>query len=289
MKYIDLHVHSNASDGTLTPSEVVALAVKNNISVIALTDHDTLGGLPEAEQAAIHHRETGKSIRVIPGTEISVSYRNKDIHILGLFVDVNNEELTRSLEEARGKRDERNEKMTANLREIGIDITVEKMRAKEGDAVLTRAHFAKFMVEEGYIKSMKDAFNKYLNNDSPYYVPREYLCPEEAIRLIHLAGGLAILAHPLLYKFTLDEVDKMIAYLTSIGIDGIEAIYSANTGFDEGRILHFANKYGLVITGGSDFHGANKPDLDLGVGRGNLHIPETLLEELEKRLYSQKI
>lgn len=287
MKYIDLHVHSNASDGTLTPTEVVALAVKNNISVIALTDHDTLDGLPEAEAAATHYRENGKSIYIIPGTEISVSYRDKDIHILGLFIDVNNEQLTKSLEEARVKRDERNEKMTANLREVGIDITIEKMREKEGDAVLTRAHFAKYMVEKGYIKTMKDAFNRYLNNDSPYYVKREYLSPEEAIRLIHLAGGLAVLAHPLLYKFTLNEVDEMIAYLTNIGLDGIEAIYSANTGFDEGRLLHFANKYGLVITGGSDFHGANKPELDLGVGRGNLHVPETLLDELEKRLSMQ--
>jgi 3',5'-nucleoside bisphosphate phosphatase len=284
LKYIDLHVHSNASDGTLTPTEVVDLAIKNNLSAIALTDHDTLDGIDEARERAKLAEENGYYLKVIPGTEISVSYKKRDIHILGLFIDPSNETICTALDTARRNRDARNEKMTANLREAGINITVEKMREIEGEAVLTRAHFAKFMVEHGYVKTMQDAFTKYLNDDSPYYVPREYLKPEEAIELIHTAGGLAILAHPLLYKYTLDQIDEMISYLTGLGIDGLEAIYSSNTGFDEGRMRHYANKYGLSITGGSDFHGANKPDLDLGTGRGNLKIPITVLDNLEGRL-----
>ncbi len=285
MKYIDLHVHSNASDGTLTPSEVVKLAVSNHISVIALTDHDTLAGIPEAQDAALSETQMGHPVQVIPGTEISVSYKGKDIHMLGLFVDPDNNTLYQALENARIKRDERNEKMTANLRAAGIDITIDKLRAAEGEAVLTRAHFAKFMVENGFVKTFQEAFAKYLNDDSPYYVPREYLSPEDAVSLVHSAGGLAVLAHPLLYKFTLEEVEQMTAYLTNLGLDGIEAIYSSNMGFDEGRMRHLANKYGLLITGGSDFHGAIKPDLDLGAGRGNLKIPYSILEKLKERLY----
>ncbi len=284
MKLIDLHVHSNASDGSLSPAEVVKLAIANNLSAFALTDHDTLAGLKEANETALREAERGSTIRVIPGTELSVSYKKKDIHILGLFLDPDNQPLLQALDKARSKRDERNEKMTANLREAGIDITVDKLRAEDSKAVLTRAHFAKYMVKYGYVKTLSDAFTRYLGDDSPYYVPREYLSPEEAITLIHNAGGLAVLAHPLLYHFTLEGIEEMVSYFTELGLDGLEAIYSGNTGFDEGRMLHLANKYNLAVTGGSDFHGSNKPDIRIGIGRGNLKIPATLLEKLEERL-----
>lgn len=284
MKYVDLHVHSNASDGTLTPAEVVRLAAQKQLSAIALTDHDTLAGIPEALQAAAALEEQGTWIQIIPGTEISVSYQDKDIHILGLFLDAKNEQLFDSLEHARIRREERNHKMAANLRAAGIEITVEKLKDAEGDAVLTRAHFAKFMVEHGYVKTNQDAFSKYLHDGSPYYVPREYLSPEEAISLIHSAGGLAVIAHPLLYKFTLPEVEAMVSYLKNLGLDGVETIYSANTGFDEGHLRRIANKYDLAMTGGSDFHGKNKPDIQLGTGRGNLKVPYEILEKLQARL-----
>lgn len=284
MKYIDLHVHSNVSDGTLTPEEVVNLAVKSQLAAIALTDHDTFSGVRQAQAAAAAQRENGYPFEVIPGTEISVMYKKRDIHILGLFINPENTELAQALANARKKRDERNEKMAANLRKAGIDITIEKLQEEEEEAVITRAHFAKFMVKYGYCKTMADAFEKYLNSDTPYYVPREYLSPEKAIQLIHGAGGLAVLAHPLLYKFTLAEVEEMAEYLTDLGLDGIEAIYSSNTGFDEGRMLHLANKYNLAVSGGSDFHGANKPGLNVGNGRGNLKVPYSVLENLKIRL-----
>ncbi|BCJ93478.1 phosphatase [Anaerocolumna cellulosilytica] len=284
MKYIDLHVHSSASDGTLSPAKVVRLASEKQLAAIALTDHDTLAGIPEANKESDILKEEGTFIQIIPGTEISVSYRKKDIHILGLFVDTNSGQLYDSLEQARIRREERNHKMTANLRTAGIDITVDKLKEAEGDAVLTRAHFAKYMVEHGYVKTNQDAFTKYLHDDSPYYVPREYLSPEEAISLIHSAGGLAVIAHPLLYKFTLPEVEAMVAYLKDYGLDGVETIYSANTGFDEGHIRRIANKYDLAMTGGSDFHGKNKPDIQIGTGRGNLKVPYEILEKLRARL-----
>lgn len=284
MEYIDLHVHSNASDGTLTPSEVVDLAVESHLTAIALTDHDTLSGLPEAMNRAAFHLQNQKALRIIPGTELSVSYKERDIHILGLFIDPGNKEFNKTLTDAVENRDRRNEKMAANLNAAGIDITMDKLREDAGDAVITRAHFAKYMVKCGYVKTNQDAFNRYLNSNSPYYVQREYMDPGTALRLIHTAGGLAVLAHPLLYNYSLEEVEELVVFLVELGLDGIEAIYSSNTGFDEGRMRHLANKYNLVITGGSDFHGANKPAIRLGIGRGNLKIPASLLIDLEERL-----
>lgn len=284
MRYIDLHVHSTASDGSYTPAEVVALAIKQDLAAFALTDHDTVDGILEAQEAVLAMENTHKKIEVIPGTELSVDYKSRDIHILGLFIDPGNLLFRQALETARVKRDERNIKMADNLNKAGIDITVEKMRETDGKSVLTRAHFAKFMVAHGYVKSTKDAFTRFLNSDSPYYVPREYLSPEEAIELIHSAGGLAILAHPLLYKYNLLQVEELVKYLSERNIDGLEAIYSSNTGFDEGRMRHLANKYNLLITGGSDFHGALKPDLKIGVGKGNLKISYTIVESLKQEL-----
>ncbi len=284
MKYIDLHVHSNASDGTLTPTEVVSLATSLSLSAIALTDHDTVAGVAEAQAAALVMSDARDPLRIIPGAEISAAYNGRDIHILGLFLDTENSSFIKTLNEAVAKREERNEKMAANLRGAGIDITVDKLKAAEGEAVLTRAHFAKYMTEHGFTKSNKDAFDRFLNDSSPYYVPRDYLSPEATIHLIHEAGGLAVLAHPLLYKYNLEQLDVLIALLAECGLDGIEAIYSLNTGFDEGILRRYANRYNLSITGGSDFHGLNKPDISLGSGKGNLKIPESLLESLEKRL-----
>lgn len=283
MDYIDLHVHSNASDGTLSPQEVVELAVNSGIRTIALTDHDTLDGIPEAVAAAEAFHLQGHLIQIIPGVELSVSYQQRDIHILGLFLDPKNETLNAALHKAKQNRDQRNDRMADKLRAANIDISIDKIRAVEGDAVLTRAHFAKYLVEHGYSKNNQEAFNRYLNNDSPYYVSREYLSPKEAISLIHQAGGLAILAHPLLYKYSLNEVELLVSYLAGFELDGIEAIYTSNSGFDEGRMRHLANKYNLIITGGSDFHGANKPDIHLGTGRGNLKIPYTVLTDIKNR------
>lgn len=284
MNLVDLHVHSNESDGTLSPKGVVELAVKSNLDAIALTDHDTIDGINEAIKASGEASNNGHPIRIIPGTELSVSYKNKDIHILGLFLNPNNQTLKDELLKARIKRDERNEKMALNLAKAGIDISISKMRELEGNVVLTRAHFAKYLTEHGYTKSIKDAFDKYLNDESPYYVKREYLTPGKGIEIIHEAGGLAILAHPLLYKYTLKEVEELVQYLCQYDLDGIEVIHSSNTGFDEGHLRRIGNKFGLLFSGGSDFHGENKPNIKLGVGYGNLKIPYAMLETLEASL-----
>lgn len=281
MKYIDLHVHSNASDGTDTPSELVAKAISLGLSAFALTDHDTIQGIEEAISAAENFEKQGKKVVVIPGIELSVAYKGKDIHMLGLFIDYKNDIFCRILNDIKEEREQRNEKMANNLANAGIDISIGKLRHSDKNAVITRAHFAKYLVKIGVVKTNQEAFQKYLSSDGPYYVPREYLTPKEGIDLIKMAGGIPVLAHPLLYKFSDAELEELIQTLKGDGLVGIETFYSMNTGFDEAYVKKFANKYNLLMTGGSDYHGTVKPLIELGIGKGNLKIPYSLLEKLE--------
>lgn len=285
MNYIDLHVHTNRSDGTLTPSEVISNALEIGLSAIAITDHDTVEGIVEAK----HYLKANKKeseLEIIPGVEISADYHGRDIHILGLYIDETNKQLNNKLAKAIADRDTRNEKMAALLRADGIDIHVKDLTFGEPNTVITRAHFARYLTEHGYVKNNADAFTKYLASNTKYYVPRSYMTPKDAINIIIDAGGIPILAHPLLYKLDLAGVEELVSYVKSLGMVGIETIHSSNTGFDEGIIRRFANKYKLLMTGGSDFHGTNKPNIQLGIGRGNLKIPETLLLDLKKYTYS---
>lgn len=284
MKYVDLHVHTNVSDGTLTPTEVVNLAVQKNLAAIAITDHDTIYGIEEAKKAASSQRKNGYELELISGVEISAEYKKKDIHILGLFVDEKNLHLQEVLSNALKERDQRNQKMIDNLRADHIDITLDALLFDEPNTVITRAHFARFLVEHGYAKNNNEAFLKYLGYDTKYYVPRNYLTPKDAISLILQADGIPVLAHPLLYHLSLEELDVLVSELKSFGLVGLETIYSANTGFDEGIIRRYVNKYGLLMTGGSDFHGSNKPHIELGSGMGNLKIPYELVKQLKEYL-----
>lgn len=282
MKYIDLHVHSNVSDGTFSPTQVVERAVENNLSAIALTDHDTINGISEAIYASKMYKGTTKEIEIIPGIELSAAYHNKDIHILGLFIDYTNSLLCDTLKNVSEERNNRNEKMAKNLSDAGIYVDLQEMKKTEKNAVLTRAHFAKYLFEHGYAKTMQEAYHQYLGADGPYYVTRKYLTPQEAIQLIINANGLPILAHPVLYHFNQKDLDLLISTLKADGLVGIEAIYSSNTNEEENKMRTLAHRHKLLITGGSDFHGANKPSLDIGKGKGNLKIPYSILEELKQ-------
>lgn len=282
MKYIDLHVHSNISDGTLSPKEVVLLAAKSNLSAIALTDHDTVAGIEEAKKAAMELKKEGKDIRIVEGVEISADYKGKDIHILGLLIDTHHKGLIQSLENAIQNRDARNEKMASNLRAAGIPITLEALSSHEPDTVITRAHFARYLFEHNYVKTMNEAFELYLGEHCPYYVAREYITPKEAISIIKEAGGIPVLAHPLLYKYSMKELEELILQLKDFGLVGIETIYSANSGSDESLIKELAKRYDLLMTGGSDYHGSNKPHIAIGIGKGNLKIPYTMLDTLDQ-------
>ena len=279
MNYIDLHVHSTASDGSYTPSELVRYAIEKGLIAFALTDHDTTSGIDEALNEAELINDFSP-IKVIPGIELSAEYKGKDIHILGLNIDYRNKEFQKKIEYFRNIRAERNVKMIKLLNKHGFKITEEQLQERFKDAVITRAHFAIMLVECGYVKDKDIAFKKYLNPGCPCYVPRTRINVIDAISLIHLANGKAVLAHPLLYHFSEEELDSLVSLLKENGLQGIEAIYSSNKWNDESRMKQLAKKYDLFITGGSDFHGLAKPTLDLGIGYGDLKVPEKLLSNI---------
>ncbi len=281
MKYIDLHVHSTASDGSMTPSELVSYALQKNLCAFALTDHDTVAGIEEALHAAEQFSTEDKPLQIIPGIEISAEYNGQDIHILGYNIDYREQGFLDEVNYYRNLRNERNSRMLLKLRETGFDITSDMMVKRFGaDTVITRAHYAIFLKEAGYVKDNEEAFNKYLNPGCPCYIPRTRIHVTDAVRLILSAKGKPVLAHPVLYQLTDTQLDGLVSLLKEAGLMGIEAIYSKNKEDAEQRMRALARKYNLFITGGSDFHGTAKPNLELGTGYGNLAIPYSLLENL---------
>ncbi len=277
MKYIDLHTHSNYSDGTCSPATLVARAVQKGLTAFALTDHDTVAGIDDTINAV---KEQDVPIKFIPGTELSVAYKEKDIHIVGLFINHNNTALKKTTELVIKRRRDRNCEMAENLRKAGIPITIDALTANNPDTVVTRAHFARFLVDNKITETPAEAFKKYLNTDTPYYVPRKYIEPEEGLELIKNAGGVPVLAHPLHYKLKEVELEKLVKRLTFAGLMGIEVLYSNHSTTDEIYAKKLAQKYHLLPSGGSDFHGDNKPAIDIGTGRGNLAVPYEYLEAL---------
>lgn len=275
-KPIDLHVHSTASDGTFSPSELVALAEKQGLSAFALTDHDSTDGLEEALRAA-----KGTDIEVVPGVELSTEYNGTEIHVVGLFIDWNCQPFAEHLKNFRDSRDNRNIRMLERLQEEGFHITEQELRDKFGDCVMTRAHIARYLVDTKQVPELSIVFRDYIGNGCKCYVDRPKVTPADAVKLIHQANGLAILAHPCLYKIEETELITMLEEMCSVGLDGIEAIYSCNKGNDESHYSSLAAKHHLFLSGGSDFHGSNKPDIQLGTGKGNLNIPYEILEQLK--------
>ncbi len=275
MKQIDLHVHSLASDGTFSPSELVRYAEEKGLFAFALTDHDTVNGIPEALQAA-----KDSAVRLIPGIELSCEYEGRDIHILGLNIDHEDPELLSHLEEFRSSRTVRNQQMAALLAENGFDISMEALTEEFPGAVITRSHIAKHLMQKGYVSSIEQGFDQYVGMNAPYYIPRKRLAPQQAIQWIHHAGGRAVLAHPLLYRLSPAKLWELTALLKACGLDGLEAIYSRNESGDEENMKKLAADFQLAVSGGSDFHGANKPHIDLMTGRGDLYVPASLLEKL---------
>lgn len=276
MQAIDLHVHSNHSDGTCTTQELVDLAIYKNLKAIALTDHDTTEGLEEIMEYA-----KDKNIEIIPGIELSTEYFGRDIHILGLYINPYNPKFQEHLTAFQESRVNRNRKLCQNLADEGIDITYESLCKRFEGAVMTRAHYARYLYEKGYVKSMKEAFERYVGDHCKAFVPREKIAPAEAVSLILEAGGIPVLAHPILYRLSDANLDKLVSELKTAGLMGIEAVYSTYAPSEERYVKRLAAKYDLLLTGGSDFHGSNKKDIDLGNGRGHLFVPEELLDKIK--------
>ena len=275
MHRIDLHTHSCASDGSLTPSEVMQAAKEAGLTAVALTDHDTIAGVREAMQAA------GQlNIECIPGIELSAFYKNLEVHIVGLFLNIDDPKLNKRLEDFRQIRENRNLRMIQKMQEAGIDITMEKLREAEGDAVITRANIARYLLHIGYIQSINEAFDKYLSPGMPFFVQKTGVTPKDAIQAIRDNGGIAILAHPLTYKFTRQELKTCLEELKSYGLQGMETYYSTFSEADHRDMKRLADSYDLLYSGGSDFHGNVKPHIRIGRGMGKLVIPYDVLDTL---------
>ena len=282
MRAVDLHTHSNKSDGSYSPAKLIDYAIEKGLCAIALTDHDTIDGLDEAVTHADELLRSGQpSVEFIPGIEFSTKHEEKDVHIVGLYISYNAPEFRAKLQEFVDSRTNRNIKMCKNLQEAGIDISYEKLQERNPDAVITRAHYASYLFEEGYVKNRQDAFARYLGDHTKYFVPREKVTPAQAVSLILQADGIPILAHPPLYHMERERLDKLVSSLKDVGLMGIEAFYSTYTWQDERDMRGLAAKYNLLLSGGSDFHGTNKPNLELGVGYGKLFVPEELLDKIK--------
>ena len=285
MKTIDLHVHSTFSDGSEPTEKLVELAAEAKLAAFALTDHDTTDGYKSLYQAASKYN-TGlpkdEQLEVLPGVEISAAYKKGDIHILGLLVDSDDSDFNALLKSAEKERIGRNIKMIDTLKSAGLHISYEEIVAASPDSIITRAHFGKYLVDKGIVNDYPSAFEKYLGDDTPYYVARKFTSPKDAIEGIIKAGGVPVLAHPIIYRLPTPELEALVDTLISYGLRGIETIYSSHSKQDENYLRGLAKRKGLIITGGSDFHGKPKPAINMGIGRGNLRIPYSILENLRE-------
>lgn len=269
MSKIDLHIHTNASDGKYSPAEVVRQAVEHGLTVIAITDHDTVDGIVPALNAA----KASSNLRVIPGVEISTETSSGETHILGYFIDYYDNQLKTTLELMRNSRRYRAQKMIAKLHNLGVHIDWRRVQEIAGSGAIGRPHIAQAMLEKGYIASLKEAFAKYIGRDCPAYVEREKITPVEAVQLIVKASGLPVLAHPT----TMDHPETTIAELKEAGLVGVEAYYGNYTAEEADKLSALAEKHHLIITGGSDYHGLdiiNEPML------GTVNVPDRTAEQL---------
>ena len=292
MSPIDLHTHSTKSDGTFSPEELIRYAQVKGLSAIALTDHDTADGIEEALKTAQMLREEAQSSpgssspavpEVIPGVELSTQYRGRDIHVVGLFIDWRNSGFNTRLREFADARIYRNQKMCRLLTEGGYPVNYEELLSFFPDTVVTRAHFAQYMLEKGFISSIDEAFRKLIGDDYPFFVPREKISPQDGVSFLLEYGAVPVLAHPLQYKMSDDQLCELLTSLCGYGLSGIEVYYSGYKPADTAYLSRLAEKFGLLPSGGSDFHGSRKKGLDLGTGYGHLYVPDTLLPPLRAK------
>lgn len=269
MSQVDLHIHSSASDGRLSPEEVVRESARQGLAVIALTDHDAISGLTPALAAA----KPFPGLRVVPGVEISADADQGEVHILGYFIDYNDGELVARLERMRNSRLERAQAMVAKLRDLGVNIDWPRVQEIADKGSVGRPHLAQAMLEKGYIGSLKEAFSSYIGRGGPAYVERRKLTPAAAVELILRVKGLPVLAHPL----TVSDPDALVIKLKAVGLVGIEAYYKDYSADDVNKLLMLAERYNLVATGGSDYHGL---DTEIEIMIGGVQVPLSAAEHL---------
>lgn len=270
MIFADLHAHTTASDGSLTPTELVQAALEVGLSYLAVTDHDTTAGVEEAIRAA-----RGTKLSIVPGVELSADGPPGKCHLLGLGIDYRHDELNQTLARLSEHRRTRNQKILDRLTALGKPVTMDEVivAAPQG-ANIGRPHIAEVMVRKGYVADLRIAFQNYLRDGGPANVEKETLTPADAIRLIHVAGGFCCLAHPGLLRLEKHETDeRRILALKGLDMDGLEVYYPKHTYAQSGRFLRLAEKHRLMVTGGADFHGTPKPEIRLGYVRYEQRLP----------------
>jgi len=271
---IDLHLHSTASDGSYPAETVVAMAERNGVRVIALTDHDSLDGIPAAEE-----RAKASGIRVMPGVELSVSEAGIDVHLLAYGFDPQDKGLVAAIRRYRDSRRERARKMLARLKGLGIKIALEEVEEIAHGGALGRPHVAEALMQGGHIETFQEAFQRYLGHHAPAYVPKQTVALEEAVSVVREAGGVTVLAHP----GTLNR-DHLIAAWAARGLDGIEVWHSKHGASDVARYKEIAKRHGFLMTGGSDFHGERTPDVSIG----SVPVPEAALKLMDETLRARR-
>jgi 3',5'-nucleoside bisphosphate phosphatase len=275
---IDLHTHSTASDGTLNPTELMRAAGEAGLSAIALTDHDTLAGLPEARAEAER-----LGIELVPGCELSLEYAGLPTHMLALFVENPAGAVARELSRVQRARSLRNERMVEKLRTVGVHLHMDDV-ARRAEGVVGRPHIAQAMLSAGVIKTFDEAFARFLGKDGLAYIPKEKLSPRQAIDAVHADHGLAILAHPYLLSQQPQHLEALLTDLRGLGLDGVEVYYTEHSERYTTEVARLAEGLGLLKSGGSDFHGAVKPGVRLGRGRGGLFVPGSVLDAMKAAL-----
>jgi predicted metal-dependent phosphoesterase TrpH len=275
---IDLHTHTTASDGSLSPAELVRYAQAIGLRAVAVTDHDTVDGVPEALAAGAR-----LGFEVVPGVELSTDFRGKTLHALGYFLDAAHPPLRDKLAWAIEQRRTRNARMIERFRELGIAMTLDEVAAEAGGETIGRPHFAQVLVKKRVVNSLDEAFRIYLQRSGKAYLPKVRFAAEEAFALIRAAGGLPVLAHPGLIGWTPLELDDAVTELCGFGLAGLETLYTRHNPSQAQIFLDIAARHHLAPTGGSDFHGDNVPGVALGSGFGDLAVPYAWLVNLQTR------
>ncbi len=303
MRLVDFHMHTTHSDGSYTPGELMKYCKEKNLSCVSVTDHDTMSSFEECEREAKKY-----GIELVPGVEISVQFEPGTLHILGFFLDRTNPQLQKKFEEIQRARRERNPEIIRKLNQLGIEITLEEVtRQAYGEASipagkrfdrltvpskvegqLGRPHFAKALVKKGVVKNFDEAFEKYLSKGKSAYVDKRRVSSSEALRIINDAGGVASVAHPKQMKLNEAELEKGIGRLVEEGLGAVEVYNSCQKPRENEIYRRIAKRFDLVATGGSDFHGANKPDVDLGFLGENVRLGYEMVEALRERIRKRK-
>lgn len=262
----DLHAHTTASDGSLSPTQLVAHARAAHVDVLGVTDHDSVDGIPEAIAAA-----SGQPITLVPGVELSAVWEGRDVHMLGYFVNHEDEALLAHLEDLRAARLRRAETIVASLEDAGFDIQLEDVLALAAGGSVGRSHVARALVSQGHAATVADAFRQFLGRGCPFYVPKDVRSPLDVLDVVRAAGGVSVLAHP-----GVTQIDALITSLVGAGLTGIEAYHAEHTPEQRAHYAWLARSLGLIATGGSDYHGTGAPAVELG----GVDVPEADVERL---------